>query len=181
MGRSYPEMCKNFSEAGAEDTDVTIISKWIWRRLIVMLVTGWTLLKIRTNGGLSKGRWWTFGFVKSQFIIIIIIIIIIVITVIIVIVVIITIIIITVIIIIIIVIVIIIIIIIIIITVIIIIIIVIIIIIIVIITIIIIIIIIVIIGVMGDSDFRISDLVKNPDGTDIESLWWISVKSRRSS
>ena len=29
----------------------------------------------------------------------------------------------------------------------------------------------------GDWDFRISDLVKNPDGSDILPLWWISVKS----
>ena len=29
-------------------------------------------------------------------------------------------------------------------------------------------------GAMGDWDFRISDLVKNPDGTDICPLWWIS-------
>ena len=32
-------------------------------------------------------------------------------------------------------------------------------------------------GAKSDCDFRISDLVKNPDGTDINPLCWISVKS----
>ena len=32
-------------------------------------------------------------------------------------------------------------------------------------------------GAKGDWDFRISDLVQNPEGTDIQPLWWISVQS----
>ena len=32
-------------------------------------------------------------------------------------------------------------------------------------------------GAKGNWNFRISDQVKNPDGTDIKSLLWISVKS----
>ena len=33
-------------------------------------------------------------------------------------------------------------------------------------------------GAKVDWDFRISDLVKNPDGTDVQPLWQISVVSR---